>query len=124
MEAANHFYVGAFYTFYEMWLSGKKTMVQSGEACRGTCCSCGCARVFGHWKEGCDNGASRCGLLCGNNLTSVDECSFYWNKGSKIAHPLKQKCATTQMFDRHIRREGERTLVRALLSREHPLYVK
>lgn len=32
VEAANHFYAGAFFTFYDMWLSGNKTMSQSGES--------------------------------------------------------------------------------------------
>eukprot|EP00983_Pelagomonas_calceolata_P107976 1159404-Pelagomonas_calceolata.AAC.3 len=30
MEAANLFYVGTFFTFYDMWLGGNKTMLQSG----------------------------------------------------------------------------------------------
>lgn len=34
VEAANTFYAGTFYTFYEKWLSGNKTMVQSGACCR------------------------------------------------------------------------------------------
>lgn len=30
MDAANYFHVGAFYTFYDMWQGGSKTMMQSG----------------------------------------------------------------------------------------------
>lgn len=30
VEVANRFYVGAMYAFYDAWLSGKKTMAESG----------------------------------------------------------------------------------------------